>query len=166
MDTNKLIEKAKSMGAEKATEFSIDDIVFDERTLLKCLYGCTGNYHYCPRVDDSVTVKDYIEMTKKYKVGVLICTDNLKDGQKIALELERIAFLDGHHFAFAATECAICPTCSRIDDKPCRSPKSKRIPLYALGIDVYNTVRNIGWTLNVVQDEDTTRKNITAVFVE
>lgn len=163
---DQLIRTAMEMGAQDAVPFSIEDIVFDERTLLKCLFGCSGGMHYCPSPKDSVTVKDYIQMMKKYKYGMLILTDNLKDGQDITIALEREAFLGGHPFAFGATECAVCEECTQPEDLPCVSPKTLRIPLYALGIDVYSTVKNVGWELEVVQNMGDPQKNITAVFIE
>lgn len=166
MIKDKLIKKAMDMGAEKATILPIDKVVFDKRTLLKCLFGCSGGYHYCPTVNDSVNVDNYQEMVRQYEYAILICTDNLKGGQNISLALESEAFISGYHFAFATTECKICKTCSRVDGEACRSPKHKRIPLYALGIDVYKTVRNVGWELEVVKERGLPRKNITAVFVE
>ena len=166
MIAEKLVRAATDMGAAQASEFRIKDVVFDERTVLKCLYGCPGGYHYCPTKQDASLLPLYIRMIKKYQYGVLIRTGNLKDGQKITLELEKAAFLAGYHFAFGACECAVCKVCSRVDGQHCRTPKSQRPPLYSLGIDVYNTVRNIGWQLEVVQDRDAPRKNITAVFIE
>lgn len=161
-----LINKAMKLGAEAAIDFDIDDIVFDGRTILKCLFGCEGGLHYCPTKENPEITKLYSDMAKKYKWGILIQTDNLKDGQIISIELERTAFLKGYYFALAATECTVCIECSAVHNDKCRSPKDQRLPLYAFGIDVYKTVRTKGWELEVVQQQGDDRKNITAVFVE
>lgn len=163
---DELVKEAMSLGAMDATGFSIDDIAFDTRTLLKCLYGCPGGFYFCPTSKDGVTVKDYMEMAGRYKWGVLVCTEDLKKGQDITLALESKAYLKGHYFAFAATECAVCHECSAIDGGKCRDKHKQRLPLYAFGIDVYKTVANVGWSLEVVQKKGDPRKNITALFVE
>lgn len=160
-----LLDTAMAMGAMDARLFSIQDIRFDPRTQLKCLFGCTADMHYCPIAQDPAMAARFPEIMKRYSWGVLICTDNLKDGQDITLALERQAFLAGQVLAFGATECAHCANCSYPAGKPCVDKHKQRPPLYALGIDVYATARGLGWELEVVQAEGDPRKNITAVFV-
>ncbi|GHT17875.1 hypothetical protein AGMMS4956_21410 [Bacteroidia bacterium] len=43
---------AIELGAEHALRFGIDDIVFDARSLLKCMFGCEdwGRGHTCPSI--------------------------------------------------------------------------------------------------------------------
>lgn len=159
-----LVREALDLGAADAKVFTIEDICFDPRTLLKCFFGCPGGYHYCPGPKDASNALTYSGLIKKYQWGVIISSPDLRTGQKITLALESRAFLAGHYFAFGATECATCKTCSF--PEPCRDKKRQRIPLYALGIDVYKTVRGLGWELEVVQQKGGPAKNITAVFVE
>jgi len=161
-----LLRAATEMGASDAIIFKIEDIAFDPRTILKCLFGCEAGMHYCPERRDASSFIDFSEMIKKYQWGILICTDNLDTGQKITLALESKAFHAGYYFAFGATECARCEKCSYGDNKPCADKHAQRPPLYALGIDVYKTVRRLGWELEVVQKKCEPVKNITAVFVE
>ena len=161
-----LVDAAFDMGAADAKIFRLENIAFDSRTLLKCLFGCSGDMHYCPQKRDPSSQIDYADMIKKYQWGILICTDDLKKGQEITLALESKSFFAGYYFAFGATECAFCEKCSYEDGKPCVDRHMQRPPLYALGIDVYKTVRGLGWELNVVQKEGDPVKNITAVFVE
>lgn len=160
-----LLNTAMAMGAMDAKIFAIQDIAFDPRTQLKCLFGCSADMHYCPIAQDPAMAARFPEIMKRYSWGILICTDNLKTGQDITLALERQAFLAGHVFAFGATECANCANCSYLAEKPCVDRHKQRPPLYALGIDVYTTVRGLGWELEVVQQQGDPRKNITAVFV-
>ncbi len=54
----------------------------------------------------------YADIMKNYNWGIILCTDNLKTGQQITLELESAAFLAGCHFAFGATECENCEICA------------------------------------------------------
>ena len=52
MDHKKYLKMAFDMGAEQAVFFRIEDIEFDARTILKCMFGCAdwGNSHTCPHV--------------------------------------------------------------------------------------------------------------------
>jgi len=163
---NELVEEALRLGAAEAKVFQIEEIAFDSRALLKCLYGCEGGMHYCPEKRDASALLAYSDMVKKYHWGVILCTGDLKTGQDITLALESKAFLAGCYFAFGATECARCELCAYELNEPCSDKKAQRPPLYTLGIDVYKTARNMGWTLDVVQKEGDPVKNITAVFVE
>ena len=46
----KYIRKAMDMGADHAVFFRTEDIAFDPRSLLKCMFGCSswGKDHTCP----------------------------------------------------------------------------------------------------------------------
>ena len=161
-----LVSAALEMGAADALIFNIEDIAFDSRTMLKCLFGCGGGMHYCPERRDASSFIAFSDMIKKYKWGVLVETGDLETGQKITLALESKAYLAGYYFAFGATECAVCESCNYETGFSCADRRSQRPPLYALGIDVYKTVRGLGWELEVVQKKGDPVKNITAVFVE
>ena len=164
---NSLVDLAKELGADDAISFDISDIAFDARTILKCLYGCTGGLAYCPTTaTEASNTLLFQDLIKKYKWGVLIRTSDLATGQDITIALERKAFLAGYTFAFGATECGCCIECATENGNPCVSKRTLRPPLYSLGIDVYKTVRNVGWVLEVVQQKGDPVSNITAVFIE
>jgi len=162
----KLIDQAMELGADDCMVFHVSDLAFDPRTLLKCLGGCPYYLHYCPMARDPQMAKALKEIAQAYSWGVLIRTHDLAVGQDITLAVERTAFLDGYTFAAACTECAICEVCSIEDERPCIDITKLRMPFYAMGIDVYKTVRKLGWELNVLQSKDEIQSNITAVFVE
>lgn len=162
-----LADEAKRLGAQDAIPFELSDIAFDSRTILKCLYGCGGGLHYCPTSPGEASgTLLFQELVRKYKWGVLIRTEEISKGQDITLALESKAFLAGYYFAFGASECATCSTCTAETGDPCVDRRRLRPPLYALGIDVYKTVRGLGWKLDVVQKKGDPVSNITAVFVE
>jgi len=50
MDHEKYLKLALDMGAEHAVFFRIEDIVFDSRTIIKCMFGCAdwGHGNTCP----------------------------------------------------------------------------------------------------------------------
>ena len=154
------------MGEGESMIFTVEDICFEPRPLLKCLCGCKVGYYFCPTVKDVSTAGVFSEIVKRYKWGVIMLTSEIKKGQDITLALETRAFLAGYYFALGATECAVCKSCSFPEGKPCRDKSRQRLPLYAYGIDVYKTVRGLGLELEVVQRKGDPAKNITAVFVE
>jgi len=164
----KLVQYALDLGADDCKVFRVSDIAFDRRPLLKCLVGCPYYLHYCPIARDPQLTKALTEIAQAYNWGVLIRTHDLAKGQEITIAVERMAFLAGYTFACGCTECAVCETCTieEGEDNICIHPKQFRIPFYAMGIDVYKTVRGLGWELNVVQTEDEVASNITGVFVE
>jgi predicted metal-binding protein len=74
--------------------------------------------------------------------------------KRIVAELEREIFLDGYYKAFGMTSgpCRLCRKCNT--EKPCKFPYEARPSMEACGIDVYQTVRNSGYKLEVVKTED------------
>lgn len=57
----KYIKKALALGADHAVFFRTDDIEFDPRTLLKCMFGCNdwGKGHTCPSRPGSLLPWEY-----------------------------------------------------------------------------------------------------------
>ena len=162
-----LVQRALELGATQAIAFDMKDVAFDSRTILKCLYGCPGGLAYCPtNYSEASNTVLFQQLIQKYQWGVLVQTEDLEKGQDLTIALESKAFLAGYTFALAATECASCESCAAEQGNSCVNRRNLRPPLYFLGIDVYKTVRNLGWTLEVVQKKGDPAKNITAVFVE
>ena len=70
----------------------------------------------------------------------------------LAVELARVAFLDGYYkaIAFGSGPCGICEECS-VDH--CRFPKKTVPSMEGCGIDVFATARNNGFTINTVKEK-------------
>jgi len=68
------------------------------------------------------------------------------------LALEREMFLAGYYkaLAFVAGPCSLCRTCDL--GRPCAKPHEARAAMEAVGIDVYATLANAGYTLTVVRE--------------
>ena len=164
----KYIETALAMGAKNAARFDISDIVFDPRVVLKCIFGCGdfGRNHTCPYQKSPLTMKEYEEIFAKYKWGVIIGCADKHISQKISLEIERAAFLDGYYFAFSLADCGLCKECAKIENAPCRVPAKARPAFHSVGIDVFKTAHQLGLPLNVAQDFDAELNWYSAVFIE
>ena len=168
MKKQDFVELALSLGATDAVAFSIDDIVFDSRTLLKCMFGCPdwGYGNTCPSRPGSPKPWEYEKMFKEFKWGIIIhCTDK-KKAQDISYEVERLAFLDGYYFAFSMSDCAICEKCAGFADKPCISVKKARPAFHSVGIDVFATVGKFGLPIDTLKTESETTNWYSAVWIK
>lgn len=165
---NDLIQKALSMGADNAVKFSIDDIVFDPRTILKCMFGCTdwGKGPTCPSRPGYLSIFEYHEVLKKYSWGIIIHSNSKKISQDVSFELEREAFIRGYYFAFSMSDCAICKECAGLCGKECVNTKKARPAFHSVGIDVFKTVRKFGLPLETLKDESQSQNWYSAVFIE
>jgi predicted metal-binding protein len=103
------------------------------------------------------------KMVSEYRKALLMQIENIPPSKehrvsqklkRIVADLEREIFLDGYYKAFGMTSgpCRLCRTCST--KKPCKYPYRARPSMEACGIDVYQTVRNNRFKLEVVTTED------------
>ena len=161
-------QKALEMGANHAAHFTIDNIVFDSRVILKCIFGCSdyGKIHTCPYQKSPLSMDEYKKIMQNYKSGIIIgCSDKHKS-QEISYEIERLAFLDGYYFAFSLSDCGLCGKCAKSNDEDCRFPQKARPAFHSVGIDVFKTVRQLGLPINVLRSETDEQHWYSAVFVE
>jgi predicted metal-binding protein len=161
------VTKAKEMGAKNAAQFQISDIAFDQRVALKCIFGCAtfGKAHTCPYQRSPLSMDEYEKILRRYTGGIVIGCSNKKDSQHISYEIERMAFLDGHYFAFSLSDCGLCKACSAEENLPCRIPTKARPAFHAVGIDVFKTVRGLGLPIEVCKTHDDEQNWYSAVFV-
>ncbi|MCL2571963.1 MAG: DUF2284 domain-containing protein [Defluviitaleaceae bacterium] len=164
----KYLDMAIEMGARNAVKFNIEDIVFDPRVALKCIFGCSdyGRNHTCPYQKSPLSMKEYKEIFSNYSWGIIIGCADKAESQKISFEIERACFLDGYHFAFSLSDCGLCKTCSKVTGEACRVPLKARPAFHAIGIDVFKTVQKFNLPLYVAQDREAELNWYSAVFVE
>ncbi len=162
------IDLATELGALHTVEFDISQIVFEPRTILKCMFGCTdwGKGHTCPSRPGAPSIFESIELFKRYKRGIIIHHNDQKMTQKISYEIERRAFCDGFYLAMSLSDCALCKTCCGRNDKPCANPQKARPAFHSIGIDVFATVRAFGLPLETLTNEDDTQNWYSAVFID
>ncbi len=162
------VKKAIELGADHAVLFSINDIEFDPRTLLKCMFGCKdwGKGHTCPSRPGSLNPWEYEQIFKKYSWGIIIHSHNKKISQDVSFALESTAFTDGYYFAFSLSDCAICAECGGSKGMGCANPKKARPAFHSVGIDVFKTVRKFGLPINTLKDPSDEQNWYSAVFIE
>jgi len=162
----KYVQMALEMGAEDALNISTEDLVFDPRTLLKCMYGCDdwGRNWTCPSAPNALKPWEAEKLLKRYKHGILIHAKDFKLAQDISFQIEIQAFFDGYHFAFSMSNCILCETCCF--PAPCRFPLKARPSMEALGIDVFATIKKIGLPLKTLKAKDKIPDCYTLVLLE
>jgi predicted metal-binding protein len=173
-----LIALAVQEGADKelTTYISADKIeVAGFWPRWKCTFGCPnyGNSLCCPPFIPSPDKT--AELIKQYTHGVLIgfrgVTQNLlehnRNMNKTMYTLEKAAFFKGFVKAigFGTGTCLFCKKCIIQEDsmkgipadvarRYCRHKNKARPSLEAAGIDVFSTVRNAGFELEVIDENN------------
>jgi predicted metal-binding protein len=163
------IKRAIELGAVDAKAFSLSDIVFDTRTLLKCMFGCSdwGRNHTCPSRANNVSLAEYKEMLSRYSWGIIVRGHDKVTTQRVSLALEGELFRDGAYFAFSLSDCSLCASCAATEDAPCRFPQKARPAFHSVGIDVFATVRALGMPIQTLSDPEKEEQNwYSAVFAE
>ncbi len=163
-----LIQLAQKLGAVDAVVFQITDIVFDPRTLIKCMFGCLdyGKGPTCPSRPGSLKPWEYEQIFKRYRWGIIIHTHEQKLSQEISFAIEREAFLQGCYFAFSLSDCCLCVECAGKQGKECANPKKARPAFHSVGIDVFKTVHQLGLPLKTLKDNQDEQNWYSAVFIE
>lgn len=153
-------------GAESARKIDPTRVVTAEWVRLKCQYGC-GGYGECLTCPPySPTPEQTRKVLDAYSVGFVIAWGDEGGGRKALAEIERRVFLKGFYkaLALACGPCGLCRTCNV--DGPCKHPRQARPAMEACGIDVFQTVRDAGFKLNVVTCHEDTPHYYSLLLVE
>jgi predicted metal-binding protein len=164
---NKYIDLALEMKMIHAKIITPADIVFDIRTLLKCTWGCENHdetSYKCQRHNTSYDER--VRMVQAYSQVLLLHSSDGRDVSKAVLEIERQAFLDGYHLAFAVRSCNYCKTCAVDKDRPCIDPKKVRPCEAIFGIDVYRTAKKFDLPCYPLKTPDEVQNRYGFVFID
>ncbi|MHC4174297.1 MAG: DUF2284 domain-containing protein [Planctomycetota bacterium] len=167
-DKKHFTDLAIKLGAEQAVVFKIDDILFDPRTILKCMFGCSdwGRGNTCPSKPGSLKPWEYQKVFQRYSWGIIIHSTSKKVSQDVSFAIEREAFLKGYYFAFSLSDCTLCSECAGRRGEQCTNPKKARPALQSVGIDVFKTVHRFSLPLKTLLNEDEEHNWYSAVFIE
>jgi len=163
----KYAELAHAYGALNVTTVTPDDIVFDGRALLKCMFGCAdwGKGCTCPSKDGTLPPHEYEKLLRKYDTVLIIHAHDKKTAQDASFAVEREAFLDGDTLAFSMSDCALCSQCAGKTDEPCRNITKARPAFHSVGIDVFSTVLKLGLPIKPLRDQDEEQNWYSAVWL-
>ena len=167
MVMEKYIKIARQHGAIDVVAVTPDDIVFDGRTLLKCMFGCNdwGKGCNCPSRAGFPPLKELESLLKKYKTVLIIHSHDKKAAQNASIAIEKEAYLDGDALVFSMSDCALCEECAGHTGQSCRNPKASRPSFHSVGIDVFSTVKRLGLPLYPLRNEDEEQNWYSAVWL-
>jgi predicted metal-binding protein len=155
-----------------------EDIVVAQWVRLKCTFGCGeyGRNAACP--PNVPSVAECRQFFREYATAAVFhfhtSLENPEDRHAWSreinlrlLELEREVFLSGWHKAFLLfmDSCGICPECTS-DRAECKSPKLARPTPEAMAMDVYATVRQYGYPIQVLKDYSEAMNRYAFLMVE
>lgn len=144
-------KKASKLGAQDAKLIAAKTIVTAPWVRIKCQYGCDG-YNQCLTCPPySPTPDETARILKNYQTALLIHGNDHVDVTSIAARIEQEAFLDGYYKALAlgSGPCRLCNQCD-LENEECSHSDKARPSMEACGIDVYQTVRNNGFPIEVL----------------
>jgi predicted metal-binding protein len=105
----KYIRLAKNLKMEHAQFIGPKDLFFDNRVMLKCLWGCNEHTPENIKCDDrGSTLQKRMDIVRSYENILLLHSHNANLLSKAVLEIERQAFLDGNYLAAGIRSCNLC----------------------------------------------------------
>ncbi|GHU95998.1 hypothetical protein FACS1894208_09840 [Clostridia bacterium] len=157
----KYVSLALTLGADHAVLCEIADIAFDERTILKCMFGCAdwGKGCTCPSRPGFLKLREFRVILERYDKVLIVHSRDKRVAQKASYKVEAEAFLDGDVFAFSMSDCALCAECAGQSDKPCVNPRRARPSFHSVGISVFDTVKRLGLPIKTLRDPDREEQN-------
>jgi predicted metal-binding protein len=169
--------RVRDAGADGSCELDAGAIVFADWVRLKCRYGCPefGRRLSCPPY--TPPLEELSAAFAGYSRALLVWVE--VDGadeepaarrrlHEALLELERAAFVDGHHKALAlgVGPCLWCGDEPCPADGSCRQRERLRPSLSGCGIDVFATAADAGVELRVAADERAAVKLLGLLLIE
>ena len=141
-----------------------DDIVVSQWVRMKCTFGCGeyGRNATCP--PNVPTVAECERFFKEYSDAAVFHFEKKVDkpedrhdwSRKLNMKLskmEREVFLSGYEKAFLLfmDSCCICKACEGEREK-CKVPRSARPSPESMAMDVFSTVKKIGYPIEPLTD--------------
>jgi predicted metal-binding protein len=140
------------------------DVVVEEWVRMKCMFGCGayGKSGCCPPNVPSVA-ECRVFFQSYSRIAVFHVTKRVakpedrfdwsRETNRKLLDVEKATFLAGNHKAFLLfmDECRLCPVCPGIRTE-CKNPKLARPSPESFAVDVFATVRKVGYPIDVLGD--------------
>ena len=155
-----------------------EEIVVSQWVRMRCTFGCRsyGRNAACP--PNVPSVSECRQFFDEYRTAVFFhfakAVDKPEDRRQWSKqvnqslpELEREVFLAGYQKAFVLfmDSCHMCAECSSSKDE-CRRPKLARPTPEAMAVDVFSTVRQYGYPIEVLTDYDQSMNRYAFLLIE
>ncbi len=163
---DRLIRLAMDNGAEEASIIPVKSIVVSSWVQWKCRYGCEDYEKSLTCPPYSPTYRQTREMLEEFSEVLLFLAAQSFQIRYLAYLLEREAFLIGYYKAFGmgAGPCRLCDTCDV--HSPCERPKEARPSMEACGIDVFATIRNNGFRIEPLRNNNQKQQSFGLLLLE
>ena len=160
----KYAKKAEDLGARDTKIIPVDSVVTEEWVRLKCRFGCDGYGKKLTCPPYSPTPEETKRALANYRWALLIHGDEYSDINEIVARLEKEIFLEGYYKAFGmgSGPCSLCARCPQF----CRYPEDARPSMEACGIDVFATVKNNGFPIEVLKTTQCKGNYYGVIFME
>ena len=159
------VKLALEKGANEAKIIKASSIKTAAWTRLRCQFGCThyGTNLCCPPY--APMPGETQKAIDEYSYALLVRFPSIAEVKRVIPEIEREIFIDGRYktFGFKAGSCGLCPECNL---KTCVQARIARPSMEAAGIDVYETVRKNGFTIEVLKNQDVEGSYFGLVLIE
>jgi predicted metal-binding protein len=153
-------------------------IVVAQWVRLKCQYGCReyGRNASCPPNVPEVAecARFFGEYSRAAVFHFSVALENPEDRHawsrqvnRRLLELERAVFLEGYPKAFLLfmDSCGFCQRCAG-SRRECKEPRAARPTPEAMAVDVFSTVRKLGYPIQVLPGYRETMNRYAFLLVE
>jgi len=153
-------------------------IVVAQWVRIKCAFGCSdyGQNASCP--PNTPSVADCRRFFDEYTQAAIFHFEKqvskpedrhawTRGIDQELLKLERAVFLAGHQKAFLlfVTNCSLCNKCVGVRQE-CKHPESARPTPEGMAIDVFSTVRQVGYPIQVLSDYDQVMDRYAFLLIE
>jgi predicted metal-binding protein len=177
-DRKELEKMFKRHGYEDFKWVDPKSIVVAQWARVKCMFGCKnyGKCGTCP--PNTPSVPECKEFVRGYKSCVVFRFTKrvAKPEDRFAwtrtvnsklLKLEREVFLSGYYKAFLLfmDSCNLCEPCPGIRQL-CKNPKMARPTPESMAMDVFATVRKVGYPIEVLYDYSQEMNRYAFLFIE
>jgi predicted metal-binding protein len=177
-ETHQIDTLIKDFGYSDYKWINPKTIIVAQWVRMKCAYGCTdyGRNSSCP--PNTPSVIDCGRFFDEYSKGIVFHFEKTVEkpedrkpwSAKInndLLKLEKTVFLAGYPktFLLFMDNCHFCADCSGAREK-CNNPEKARPTLEGMAVDVFSTVRQYGYPINVLSDYNQTMNRYALLLIE
>lgn len=176
-DLKKYCSVAVEAGATHAKQIHPSSVVTAPWVRLKCQFGCPGYGRglCCPPLtptsEQTRAILDCYQRAILFHVEIPDMVQKTKDYENYLdalVQLEGEMFKDQYYraFLFVAGPCRQCKKCGALEGKPCASPGRARPSMESCGIDVYQTARNNGFSIQTLREKTDTNNRYCLMMVD
>jgi predicted metal-binding protein len=176
-DLEQYLVRSLEGGATGAKAIQPSSVVTAPWVRMKCQFGCSGyDFSYCcpphtPTDEETRKILDSYHRAILFHIETSLTPDRtglLKRYRNTLLDLEREMFKDGYYkaFIFLSGPCRLCKACGKVAGTACQHGERARPSMEGCGIDVFQTARNNGFSIETLRTPEEPRNNFCLMLVD